>query len=55
MPLCGRQVGGIGEHRHAIILDYRRADLDDNMLLTEEESLGGFSIMVAFRAALKVG
>ncbi len=42
------------EHRHAIILDFRRADLDDNMLLTEEEFLGGFSIMVAFRAALKV-
>ena len=48
--------GGITEteHRHVIIQDFRRADLDDNMLLTEEEFLNGFSIMVAFRAALRV-
>lgn len=41
------------EHRHAINADFRRADLDGNAILNEREFLGGFSMMVALRVALK--
>ena len=40
------------EHRHAIIADFRRADLDDDALLTEPEFLAGFSVIAALRAAV---
>lgn len=41
------------EMRFAMSADFRRADLDDDALLTEEEFIGGFPIMVAMRAAIR--
>ena len=41
------------EHRKAIIRDFDRADLNDDAVLTEKEFVGGFSVLVAIRAALK--
>ncbi len=40
------------EHRHAIVADFRRADLDDDALLTEAEFTNGFSVIAALRAAV---
>ncbi|WP_224816956.1 EF-hand domain-containing protein [Hasllibacter sp. MH4015] len=41
------------EMRFAMVQDFRRADLDDDTLLTEDEFLQGFPIMVAMRAAIR--
>lgn len=41
------------EHRRAVNNDFFRADLNNNAILEKEEFLGGFSILVAVRAALK--
>lgn len=41
------------EQRTATNRDFRRADINANALLTEEEFFGGFSVMVAIRVALK--
>lgn len=41
------------ESRQSAIADFRRADVDDNAVLSREEFIGGFSVMVALRAALK--
>ena len=41
------------EMRHAMIADFRRADIDDNAVLTEDEFLRGFTIIVAMKAAIR--
>lgn len=41
------------EHRRAVNNDFFRADLNNNAILEKSEFLGGFSILVAIRAALK--
>lgn len=41
------------EMRFAMSSDFRRADLDDDALLTREEFINGFPIMVAMRAAIR--
>ena len=41
------------EHRKAVISDINRADLNGNAVLEKSEYLGGFSVLVAIRAALK--
>lgn len=41
------------EMRTAMSADFRRADLDDDALLTKAEFIGGFPIMVAMRAAIR--
>lgn len=41
------------EHRRAVLVDFDRADLNDNSILEKAEFLGGFSVLVAIRAALK--
>ena len=41
------------EHRKAILRDFERADLNDNAVLEKSEFIGGFSMLVAIRAALK--
>lgn len=41
------------EMRGAMNADFRRADLDDDGLLTEVEFIQGFPIMVAMRAAIR--
>ena len=41
------------EMRFAMTSDFRRADLDDDALLTKEEFINGFPIMVAMRAAIR--
>jgi len=41
------------EQSHAAMQDFDRADLNGDALLSETEFIGGFSIMVAIRAALK--
>jgi len=40
------------EHRQSLLADFRRADADNDAVLTEEEFLLGFSINVAARAAI---
>ena len=40
------------EFRQSIAADFRRADFDNNAVLTEEEFLLGFSINIAARAAI---
>lgn len=40
------------EHRISLMADFQRADLDNDALLTQEEMLSGFSVMVAARAAI---
>ena len=40
------------EHRYAVGVDFQRADIDSDDLLTKEEFLNGFTVMVAIRAAL---
>ncbi len=40
------------EHRQSLISDFRRADTDNDAVLTEAEFLSGFSVMVALRAAI---
>ncbi|MGJ3265498.1 MAG: hypothetical protein ACFE0R_19945 [Salinarimonas sp.] len=41
------------EMRFAMAADFRRADLDDNALLTRDEFIQGFLVMVAMRAAIR--
>lgn len=41
------------EMRTAMAADFRRADLDDDALLTKAEFIGGFPIIVAMRAAIR--
>ncbi len=41
------------EMRNAMSSDFRRADLDDDALLTKQEFISGFPIMVAMRAAIR--
>lgn len=41
------------EMRFAMTADFRRADLDDDGLLTREEFIQSFPIMVAMRAAIR--
>lgn len=41
------------EMRFAMTHDFRRADLDNDTLLTQEEFIQGFPIMVAMRAAIR--
>lgn len=41
------------EMRIAMAADFRRADLDGDALLTKDEFIGGFPIMVAMRAAIR--
>ena len=40
------------EHRQSLSFDFQRADTDNNALLSEDEFTGGFSVMVALRAAI---
>lgn len=40
------------EHRKSLMADFRRADLDDDAILTKEEFTTGFSVLVAARAAI---
>lgn len=40
------------EHRRSLMRDFQRADLDGSATLSKPEFLGGFSVMVALRAAL---
>lgn len=40
------------EHRQSLLADFRRADGDNDAVLTEEEFLLGFSVNVAARAAI---
>ncbi len=40
------------EHRQSLAADFRRADGDNDAVLTEEEFLSGFSINIAARAAI---
>ncbi|WP_050761430.1 hypothetical protein [Jannaschia sp. CCS1] len=40
------------EHRQSLMTDFRRADFDHDALLTEEEFLHGFSLLIAVRAAI---
>lgn len=41
------------EHRKSVIDDFNRADLNNNAILEKNEFIGGFSVLVAIRAALK--
>ncbi len=41
------------EMRFAMSADFRRADLDDDAFLTQDEFINGFPIMVAMRAAIR--
>ncbi len=41
------------EMRHAMNADFRRADLNDDAVLTEDEFLNGFIIIVAIRATIR--
>lgn len=40
------------EHRQSLLADFRRADADNDALLTEDEFLLGFSVNIAARAAI---
>lgn len=40
------------EHRQVLSADFRRADADNDALLTKDEFTSGFSLMVALRAAI---
>lgn len=40
------------EHRKATVADFRRADLNDDAILTKDEFVGAYSVLVALRAAL---
>ncbi|MCY6383354.1 hypothetical protein [Hoeflea prorocentri] len=41
------------EHRRSLLADFDRADVNGNAILEKSEFLGGFSVLVAIRAALK--
>ena len=41
------------EMRHAMNADFRRADLNDDAILSENEFLNGFTIIVAVKAAFR--
>lgn len=41
------------EMRHAMNADFRRADIDDDAVLTEDEFLNGFIVIVAMKAAIR--
>ena len=40
------------EHRQSLVFDFQRADSDNDAVLSREEFLSGFSVMVALRAAI---
>lgn len=40
------------EFRQAMASDFQRADTDNNAILTKDEFTGGYSVMVAMRAAI---
>lgn len=40
------------EHRRSMNADFRRADADNDAVLTQDEFIYGFSVMVALRAAI---
>ena len=40
------------EYHKSMVWDFRRADMDDDALLTRDEFLNGYVINVAYRAAL---
>lgn len=40
------------EQNRSLKADFRRADLDEDALMSKDEFLGGFSVMVALRAAI---
>lgn len=40
------------EHRHRLTGDFRRADADNDAILTMDEFTSGFSVMGALRAAI---
>ena len=40
------------EHRKATLIDFRRADLNDDAILTKDEFVSAYSVLVALRAAL---
>jgi hypothetical protein len=40
------------EYHKSMVWDFRRADIDDNALLTQQEYLRGYVVNVAYRAAL---
>lgn len=40
------------EMNRSLKADFRRADLDENALMSKDEFLSGFSVMVALRAAI---
>ncbi len=40
------------EHRQSLMSDFQRADIDNDAMLSQDEFTGGFSIMVALRAAI---
>ncbi len=41
------------EMRHAMNADFRRADLNDDAVLSQDEFLNGFTVIVAMKAALR--
>ena len=41
------------EMRYAVNADFRRADLNDDAILSEKEFIDGFAIIVAMRAAIR--
>lgn len=43
---------GPSEYHKAMVADFRRADIDDNAFLSEEEFLMGYIVNRAYRAAL---
>lgn len=40
------------EHRQSLNMDFQRADTDGDAVLSQQEFTGGFSVMVALRAAI---
>ena len=40
------------EHRQAVLVDFQRADVNNDAVLDQAEFLNGFTVMVAIRAAI---
>ncbi|MEM8540254.1 MAG: signal transduction protein [Pseudomonadota bacterium] len=40
------------DYRRSMSLDFQRADFDNNAILTKDEFTGGFSLIIAMRAAI---
>lgn len=51
--LNGDQQLSESEHRRALTRDFRRADLNNDAILSKPEFFGAFSMNIALRAALK--